>query len=168
MKLNGTKEYDISVCRYTYTPIEHHQTSSFHCSYEQYLHYADPVIAISALRIVPEGLWGRQKIMSLIKSSATTTTKRERCIVLCIYFLHFQSIAAYFNKHAGMTVEEAKVAFLKVVCRWPTFGCAFFEVKVRAAVKAAQMVLYLAICGWVVWVACLSDLSALTPSLHVC
>ena len=41
-----------------------------------------------------------------------------------------------------MTVEEARVAFLKAVCRWPTFGCAFFEVKVRAAVNAAHMVLF--------------------------
>uniref|UniRef100_A0AAQ5XKT1 Uncharacterized protein n=1 Tax=Amphiprion ocellaris TaxID=80972 RepID=A0AAQ5XKT1_AMPOC len=40
-----------------------------------------------------------------------------------------KSIAASYNKHAGMTVEEAQVAFLKAVCRWPTFGCAFFEVK---------------------------------------
>lgn len=51
-----------------------------------------------------------------------------------------------------MTVEEAKVAFLKAVFRWPTFGCAFFEVKVRAAVSAAQKLLYLAIYspfGWV-------------------
>ncbi|XP_062252279.1 unconventional myosin-VIIa [Platichthys flesus] len=40
-----------------------------------------------------------------------------------------KSIVARYNKHAGMTVEEARVAFLKAVCRWPTFGCAFFEVK---------------------------------------
>uniref|UniRef100_A0A4W4EFL6 Uncharacterized protein n=1 Tax=Electrophorus electricus TaxID=8005 RepID=A0A4W4EFL6_ELEEL len=40
-----------------------------------------------------------------------------------------KSIAAAYNKQAGMTVEEAMTAFLKVVCKWPTFGCAFFEVK---------------------------------------
>lgn len=44
--------------------------------------------------------------------------------------LSYQNIVATYNKQAGMTDEEAKVAFLKVVCRWPTFGCAFFEVKV--------------------------------------
>lgn len=34
-----------------------------------------------------------------------------------------------YNKQAGITVEEAKVQFLKVISQWPTFGCAFFEVK---------------------------------------
>ncbi|XP_067598359.1 unconventional myosin-VIIb isoform X1 [Pseudorca crassidens] len=33
------------------------------------------------------------------------------------------------DKHRDMTVEETKVAFLKWICRWPTFGSAFFEVK---------------------------------------
>uniref|UniRef100_A0A674IN49 Myosin VIIB n=1 Tax=Terrapene triunguis TaxID=2587831 RepID=A0A674IN49_9SAUR len=32
-------------------------------------------------------------------------------------------------KHEGKTVDEAKVAFLKLIYRWPTFGSAFFEVK---------------------------------------
>ncbi|XP_063748289.1 unconventional myosin-VIIa [Eleginops maclovinus] len=40
-----------------------------------------------------------------------------------------KSIVASYNKQVGMTAEEAKVTFLKVVCRWPTFGCAFFDVK---------------------------------------
>lgn len=42
-----------------------------------------------------------------------------------------QSIVAYFNKHAGKSKEEAKLAFLKLIFKWPTFGSAFFEVKVR-------------------------------------
>uniref|UniRef100_A0A674CJZ3 Unconventional myosin-VIIa-like n=1 Tax=Salmo trutta TaxID=8032 RepID=A0A674CJZ3_SALTR len=38
-------------------------------------------------------------------------------------------IIASYNKQAGITMDEAKVAFLKGICHWPTFGCAFFEVK---------------------------------------
>uniref|UniRef100_A0A674CKG4 Unconventional myosin-VIIa-like n=1 Tax=Salmo trutta TaxID=8032 RepID=A0A674CKG4_SALTR len=34
-----------------------------------------------------------------------------------------------WKKQAGITMDEAKVAFLKGICHWPTFGCAFFEVK---------------------------------------
>ncbi|KAM4859026.1 unconventional myosin-VIIb isoform 2-T2 [Thomomys bottae] len=33
------------------------------------------------------------------------------------------------EKHKGKTVQETKVAFLKWICRWPTYGSAFFEVK---------------------------------------
>ncbi|VFV37094.1 myosin-viia-like [Lynx pardinus] len=40
-----------------------------------------------------------------------------------------RSIVAYFNKHAGKSKEEAKLAFLKLIFKWPTFGSAFFEVK---------------------------------------
>ncbi|XP_066533908.1 unconventional myosin-VIIa [Hoplias malabaricus] len=38
-------------------------------------------------------------------------------------------IISAYNKQAGITVDEAKVNFLKVISQWPTFGCAFFEVK---------------------------------------
>ena len=52
------------------------------------------------------------------------------CVLLCTYVCIFQLIVASYNKQASMAIEEAKVAFLKAVYRWPTFGCAFFEVKV--------------------------------------
>ncbi|XP_056315904.1 unconventional myosin-VIIa isoform X1 [Danio aesculapii] len=40
-----------------------------------------------------------------------------------------RSIFAEYNKQTGMTVEEAMIGFLKIVYKWPTFGCAFFDVK---------------------------------------
>ena len=33
-----------------------------------------------------------------------------------------------YNKDSGMSPDEAKIAFLKVIYRWPTYGSAFFEV----------------------------------------
>ncbi|XP_044074657.1 unconventional myosin-VIIb-like [Siniperca chuatsi] len=38
-------------------------------------------------------------------------------------------IISSYNKQSGITVQEAKIAFLKAISRWPTFGCTFFEVK---------------------------------------
>lgn len=40
-----------------------------------------------------------------------------------------RAIVAAYNQDAGMTPEESKVNFLKIIFRWPTFGSAFFEVK---------------------------------------
>ncbi|XP_050670473.1 myosin-VIIa [Leptidea sinapis] len=40
-----------------------------------------------------------------------------------------RAIVAAYNQDAGMTPEDAKITFLKVIYRWPTFGSAFFEVK---------------------------------------
>ena len=34
-----------------------------------------------------------------------------------------------YNGDAGISNEDAKVEFLKVIYKWPTFGSAFFEVK---------------------------------------
>ncbi|XP_060098667.1 unconventional myosin-VIIb [Heteronotia binoei] len=40
-----------------------------------------------------------------------------------------RSIISACVKHEQETEEEAKIAFLKYICHWPTFGSAFFEVK---------------------------------------
>ncbi|XP_060034081.1 unconventional myosin-VIIb [Erinaceus europaeus] len=40
-----------------------------------------------------------------------------------------KSILLACEKHKDKTSEEAKVDLLKWICRWPTFGSAFFEVK---------------------------------------
>ncbi|XP_072219091.1 unconventional myosin-VIIb-like [Leuresthes tenuis] len=38
-------------------------------------------------------------------------------------------IISSYNKQSGITVQEAKIAFLRTISSWPTFGCAFYEVK---------------------------------------
>ncbi|XP_040028053.2 unconventional myosin-VIIa [Gasterosteus aculeatus] len=38
-------------------------------------------------------------------------------------------IVSAYNRQSGITVQEAKIAFLKDISSWPTFGCSFFEVK---------------------------------------
>ena len=40
-----------------------------------------------------------------------------------------KEIARAYNKDSGMSPDEAKIAFLKVIYRWPTYGSAFFEAR---------------------------------------
>ncbi|XP_039533712.1 unconventional myosin-VIIa [Pimephales promelas] len=49
-----------------------------------------------------------------------------------------------YNKQAGITVEEAKLQFLKTISQWPTFGCAFFEVK-QTSEKSYPVVIMISI-----------------------
>ena len=46
-----------------------------------------------------------------------------------ISFPLFQMIVNNYNGDAGISNEDAKIEFLKVIYKWPTFGSAFFEVK---------------------------------------
>ena len=44
-----------------------------------------------------------------------------------------KAIVAQYTKHASLSSDAAKSAFLKHISRWPTFGSAFFDVKVSDA-----------------------------------
>ena len=52
-----------------------------------------------------------------------------------------REILKSFNKDSGMSPEDAKIAFLKVIFRWPTFGSAFFEVKQTTDPNYPEMLL---------------------------
>ncbi|XP_054082258.1 myosin-VIIa [Zeugodacus cucurbitae] len=52
-----------------------------------------------------------------------------------------RAIVASYNQDGGMSSEDAKVAFLKIVYRWPTFGSAFFEVKQTTEPNFPEMLL---------------------------
>uniref|UniRef100_A0A8C3Y3G3 Myosin VIIB n=1 Tax=Catharus ustulatus TaxID=91951 RepID=A0A8C3Y3G3_CATUS len=52
-----------------------------------------------------------------------------------------KSIITAYSKHEGKTVDEAKIAFLKMIHRWPTFGSAFFEVKQASEPNFPEIVL---------------------------
>ena len=58
--------------------------------------------------------------------------------IFFLFFFYSQNIIASYNKQSGMTVQEAKIAFLQGISGWTTFGCAFFEVKVsyQGGIKA--------------------------------
>ena len=47
----------------------------------------------------------------------------------CICHCFFQAIVNNYNGDAGISSNDAKIEFLKVIYKWPTFGAAFFEVK---------------------------------------
>lgn len=64
------------------------------------------------------------------KSRLDVAAKELMFLLLCVS----QSIMTLFNKHSGKTREEAKLSFLKIIYKWPTFGSAFFEVKVNTEV----------------------------------
>lgn len=52
-----------------------------------------------------------------------------------------RAIVAAYNSDAGMSPEDAKITFLKIIYRWPTFGSAFFEVKQTTEPNCPEMLL---------------------------
>ncbi|XP_071164800.1 myosin-VIIa-like isoform X4 [Mytilus edulis] len=52
-----------------------------------------------------------------------------------------RGIITHFNKNGGMSPEDAKIEFLKVIYKWPTFGSAFFEVKQQTEPQYPEILL---------------------------
>ncbi|XP_056467244.1 myosin VIIAa isoform X2 [Gadus chalcogrammus] len=52
-----------------------------------------------------------------------------------------RSVVSYFNKQSGKSRDEAKLMFLKLIYKWPTFGSAFFEVKQTTEPKYPEILL---------------------------
>jgi len=52
-----------------------------------------------------------------------------------------KNIVAAFNKNQGKNKQDAKIGFLKILARWPTFGSAFFEVKQSTEPKYPEQLL---------------------------
>lgn len=58
----------------------------------------------------------------------------EVSVILLYWLFRAQHIVSSYKDQSGITVEEAKIRFLKAASTWPTFGCSFFEAKVRDVV----------------------------------
>jgi myosin VIIa len=41
-----------------------------------------------------------------------------------------KAISISYFKHGALNKDDAKIKFLEIIYQWPTFGSAFFEVKV--------------------------------------
>lgn len=80
--------------------------------------------------------WGSQSLTrrstrDQIPNCSSSLNLGRRWLLTHIFTVRLQSVMAYFNKHSGKSREEAKLMFLKIIYKWPTFGSAFFEVKVN-------------------------------------
>ena len=53
-------------------------------------------------------------------------------------FFPLQNLTQEHRKNPGMTKDEAKVAFLKKMQSWPTFGSVFFEAQVCTLLKVTR------------------------------
>ncbi len=54
-----------------------------------------------------------------------------RLLNISVYIIEIvQKIIADHAQSRNVSPEDAKIKFLKIIYQWPTFGSAFFEVKV--------------------------------------
>jgi myosin-7 len=42
-----------------------------------------------------------------------------------------RNVSNIYYKQGALSREDAKIKFLEIIYQWPTFGSAFFEVKVK-------------------------------------
>lgn len=74
-------------------------------------------------------LMGSSDWKKVITAAHAQDSGNEDCRMSRFVHLYWSVLNEIFIRCAGMSPEDAKVNFLKVIYRWPTFGSAFFEVK---------------------------------------
>ena len=58
----------------------------------------------------------------------------NNCLIISYKFkilIIKKNVSAAYFKHGILNKDDAKIKFLEIIYQWPTFGSAFFEVKVN-------------------------------------
>lgn len=88
------------------------------------------LIPADQIKIMPAEDWKKVKEDRWRWRKRHVCRKQHAQYFSSCFFYCPQHIIYSYNEHSGITVQEAKIDFLRAISSWPMFGCTFFEVKV--------------------------------------